>query len=89
MTSKTAFIQHWKRIQALLAVFVAINFGAFFIRPDWLPLLWAVFMPVSLVLLWRLRCWNCQQRLLKDGAAHIEWRGSKMAHHKTCGAELS
>jgi len=63
-------------------------------RPDWLPFLWAAFMPVWLVLLWRLRCWNCRQRLMKDGAAHIEWRGPRwfrwnIARHKTCGAELS
>ena len=94
MTIKAEFVQHRKRLEAVLALFLTINLGAIFLRPDWLPFLWALFLPAWLVLLWRVRCWNCRQRLLKDGAAHIEWRGPrlfrwKMGRHKTCGAELS
>lgn len=94
MTDKAAFVQHWKRLQLLMGAFAVLNLATIFLNRAFLPVIWIVFLPVWMVLLWRLRCWNCGQRLMKDGGAHIEWRGHrfskwKLARHKTCGADLS
>ena len=94
MTTKVAFVRHWKRLEVLMAAFAAITVAAFFFDRDALPWLWGAFLPVWSILLLRLRCWNCGERLMRDGAAHIEWTGNRLlkgkpSRHKRCGAELS
>ena len=56
-------------------------------------LLWITFFPICALVLWRLRCWNCGDRLLRDGGAHLEMCKTgvlrwDMCRHKTCGADL-
>lgn len=93
MTSKDAFVQRWKLLQALLVVFVLITLAASLFYAAALPWLWAGLLPIFAIFIFRLRCWNCGERLTRDGGAHIEWSRKGpfnwKRRHKRCGAELS
>ena len=96
MTSKRAFVRQWRRLQTLSVAFAAINFVTILFYPDALPWLWGGFLPVGMVLIARLRCWKCGERLVKNGGPHIEWNDGgrgllkwQPSRHKPCGAELS
>jgi hypothetical protein len=73
--------------------FMIALFAALVLYPSAMPFLWAIFLPIWMVLLWRLRCWNCGERLLRHGGSHVEMCKTgllrwDMCRHKTCGAEL-
>ena len=94
MANKDAFNRDWKRLQLMLVGAVIVCLAVLAFSAVVAASLWVGFVALIAVLIWRLRCWNCGERLLKDGAGHIEWRGSsvlkwKPARHKSCGAELS
>jgi hypothetical protein len=89
MTDRTEFVRYWKRMQKFFGAVMIATVAAFFLYPQAMPWLWAAILPVWLVLMLRLRCWNCGERLLKDGGSHIEWKGYRLVRHKSCGAELS
>ena len=93
MEPKTSFIRHAKRLRLFMYTFVVAMFAAAALRPSALLFLWIVFLPVWMQLIWRLRCWNCGERLLRNGGAHLEMCKTgvlrwNMCRHKTCGAEL-
>ena len=89
MTERAQFLRHWKRLQVLFAAFVVTTFVTFVIRPD--ALLWVCSALVFVwgLLIFRLRCWKCGERLMKRGGAHLQMQGPRMVRHKTCGAELA
>ena len=89
MSNRVEFVLHWKRLQKFFAAVMIATFAAFFLYREALPWLWATFLPVWMILMLRLRCWNCGERLLKDGGGHIDWNGYRLKRHKSCGAELS
>ena len=77
-------------MRLFVALFVVVMLGTATISPHWLWLDWAVFMPIWIAVLWRWRCWNCGERLLKSGGAHIEMgKNGRLIRHKTCNADLS
>ena len=93
MPDKASFVRHAKRLRWMLIGFGLIVAASALIYPPAMIVDWVLFLPVWLVLLWRLRCWNCGERLLKDGAAHLEMCRTgrfdiEMCRHKTCGASL-
>lgn len=93
MVDKFNFVRRSKRLRiaftgAALLMFVLTPF---YPRETFIG--WIVFVLLSLIPLARLRCWNCGERLLKDGGSHIEYCRTgvvtwDMCRHKTCGAEL-
>ena len=75
-------------MRLFVAIFVAVMFLSAAFRPNLLPFIWGGALPVWWVILWRWRCWNCGDRLMKDGASHLEMNASGPVKHKTCGADL-
>lgn len=73
VTDKAAFIRHFKRLQIFVTVFAVVVFATASAAPRWMWLEWAIFMPVWFTFLWRFRCWNCHERLIKNGGANLEW----------------
>ncbi len=56
-------------------------------------IVWIVEVAALTILMWRLRCWNCGNRLLKNAGTEIEWEKVGMidwrpCRHKACGAPL-
>lgn len=93
MAAKTAFVRHSKRLRLTLAVAVFFLFIVTPFHPDVAFIGWTAFVLLFMIPLVRLRCWNCDERLLKDGGSHIEYCRTglvtwDMCRHKTCGAEL-
>lgn len=76
-----------------MVAFMVALFATATLRPSATLFLWVIFLPIWTASLWRLRCWNCGDRLLRDGGSHLElykigivrW---DICRHKTCGAEL-
>ncbi len=94
MANKVPFNRDWKRLRLMLAGAVIVCLCVLAFSAAVAAFLWASFVALFAIVSWRLRCWNCGERLLKDGAAHIEWRRTSAlkwepARHKSCGAELS
>lgn len=93
MDGRSEFSQHWKRIQIATTVFmVSVLLGAIF-KPSLLLLVWTIGLPIVGFLMWRLRCWRCHERLLRQGGSEIAWRRDglwnwKPCQHKRCGAPL-
>ena len=93
MDAKASFIRHARRLRWLMTAFMIALFASAAMRPATMPFLLAMFLPLWIVLLWRLRCWSCGDRLLRDGGAYLQMCKTgavrwDMCRHKTCGAEL-
>jgi Flp pilus assembly protein TadB len=93
MDGKEELKRHWKRLQAFMLCFtVGVVLAAVVYPPSLFPI-WVVGLPIAAFLMWRLRCWNCNRRLLANGGTEIEWTKAGLAgwrpcRHKTCGATL-
>ena len=93
MDDKIAFVRHSKRLRLIIFVagLIMLCTMPFYPRAGFAG--WTVFVIMFMIPLARLRCWNCGERLLKDGGSHIEYCKTgiltwDICHHKTCGAEL-
>ena len=92
MTDKASFVRQAKRLRWMIIGFVSVLFISTFVYPPAMIIAYAA-LPVLLMVLLRLRCWNCGEQLMKNGGVHIEMcRTSRfkmeMCRHKTCGASL-
>lgn len=93
MDAKASFVRHARSLRWLMIAFMIVLFVAAALRPSVMLFLWGSFLPIWAALLWRLRCWNCGDRLLRDGGSHLEMCRTgvvrwDMCRHKTCGADL-
>lgn len=75
-----------------MAIFAVCNLAAVIINQSLIGPLWAVGLPVTFYLIWQMRYWNCNQRLVTSNF-EIEWKrdglwGCKPCLHKKCGASL-
>ena len=89
MTERAQFLRHWRRLQGLLVAFLVTTFVTLMLKPDALIWVCSALVAVWGLLIFRLRCWKCGERLMKSGGAHLQMEGSRMVRHKTCGAELA
>lgn len=93
MVEKSTFVRRSKRLRLIFMVAALLMFALtpFYLRETFIG--WVLFVLLSMIPLARLRCWNCSERLLKDGGSHIEYCRTgivtwDMCRHKTCGAKL-
>jgi hypothetical protein len=93
LTPKQAFIRRTTMLRRMILAGVIVFLSISFFDQRLAFIGWLLFVACGAAILWRLRCWNCGERLLKDGGAHLgmcktgfaSWR---MCRHKTCGADL-
>ena len=94
MSSRDEFRRQWRGLQACVAVAAAVALGAGYVGGTLSGMIVWIMEVVGLTfLMWRLRCWNCERRLLSNAGTEIEWERVGLARwkpcrHKVCGARL-